>query len=397
MGHMSNQALKCYKDSVKGITLDPAEVNDNAPCTGCELRKQTQISFPRSSKCSDRQLRIIHLDLAGLMQTRSIQGSSYIATFIDDYSRDGVVYYLKTKDQCAVTFKQFLAWAENQTSDRLLVLHSDRGGEYLSSTLRLILDNKGIEHKLTMLHLPQQNGVAKRWNQTLLDKAHALLHSVGLSLGFWECAVDTAIYTYNRTPSQTIGWRTPYELWTDGHIPDVSYFRIFGCKAYMHIMEDKRKKLNLRSVEMTLIGYEPGSKGYRLWNSTIRSIVLSHDVTFDERSFPYKEIGQAPVPPSQPTKSDGLITIQYNLPLTSDNGPEPHIPDPPVLPVTPAQRPTPQQAETEFHTLLSQPAAHTPPQQPRPQRIYQDPEVPPQSALPSPAFEPSRPPSPRQL
>jgi transposase InsO family protein len=162
MGHMSNQALKHYKDSVKEITLDPTEVNNDAPCVGCELRKQTWTSFPRSSKCSDWRLWIIHLDLAGPMQMHSIQGSSYIATFIDDYSRHGVVYYLKTKDQCAVVFKQFLAWAENQTSDHLLALHSDHGGEYLSSTLRSILDDKGIEHKLTMPHSPQQNGVAER-------------------------------------------------------------------------------------------------------------------------------------------------------------------------------------------------------------------------------------------
>jgi hypothetical protein len=281
MGHMSNQALKHYKDSVKEITLDPTEVNNDAPCAGCELRKQTWTSFPRSSKCSDWRLWIIHLDLAGPMQMHSIQGSSYIATFIDDYSRHGVVYYLKTKE-CAVAFKKFLAWAENQTSDRLLVLHSDHGGEYLSSTLRSILDAKGIEHKLTMPHLPQQNEVAKRWNHTLLDKAHALLYSVGLLLGFWECAVDTAVHTYNRTPSQTIGCRMPHKLWTDGHIPDVSYFRVFRCEAYVHTMEDKRKKLDPRSVEMMLIGYELGSKGYQLWNSTTRSIILSRNVTFDE-------------------------------------------------------------------------------------------------------------------
>jgi hypothetical protein len=106
-------------------------------------------------------------------------------------------------------------------------------------------------------------------------------------------------------------------------------------------MEDKQKKLDPRLVEMMLIGYELGSKGYWLWNSTTRSIVLSCDVTFDERSFPYKEIGQAPVLPLQPTISDGPITIQYNLPLTSNNSPKPHIPNPSVLPVTPAQSPTP--------------------------------------------------------
>ena len=398
MGHMSYNALKRYSQSVKGITLDPSKDQDLTPCPGCELGKQTRSSFLGSSKRSDRRLRIIHSDLAGPMQSRSIQGSLYIATFIDDYSRHGVVYYLKSKDQCAAAFKKFLAWAENQTSERVLALHSDRGGEYLSSAVRSILDEKGIEHKLTMPHSPQQNGVAERWNRTILDKARALIHSAGLSLGFWECAVDTAVHTYNRTPTRIIQWRTPHELWTDGHVPDVSYFRVFGSKAYVHTPEAKRKKLDPRSIEMTLVGYEPGSKGYRLWNSSTRSIVLSRDVTFDERSFPFKEIGPSPVPPPQPTVSDGPITIYYNIPSEPDGGEAPHVPIVPApLPATPAQRPTPERAETEFHTPLSQPAAPTPPERPRPQRVRRDPGVPPRSALPGPAFGPVQPPSPRRL
>jgi len=398
MGHMSHRALTRYKDSVKGISLSPSPDPDLSPCSGCQLGKQTRSSFPGSSKRSDRRLRIIHSDLAGPMQTRSIQGSSYFATFIDDYSRHGVVYFLKTKDQCAAAFKKFLAWAENQTSDRLLALHSDRGGEYISRATRSILDQKGIEHKLTMPHSPEQNGVAERWNRTILDKARAMMHSAGLSLGFWEYAVDTAVHTYNRTPTRTIEWRTPHELWTNGHVPDVSYFRVFGSKAYVHTTEDKRKKLDPRSVEMTLIGYEPGSKGYRLWNTNTRSIVLSRDVTFDERSFPYKENRQLPVASSQPTVSDGPVTITYNLPDHSDAGPAPDVPTLPTpQPITPAQRPTPERAETEFHTPMSQPTAPTPPERPRPIRVRRDPGVPPQSALPGPAFGPPRPPSPRRL
>ena len=118
------------------------------------------------------------------MQMCSIQGSQYIATFIDDYSRHGVVYYLRTKDQCATAFKKFLAWAKNQSLEHMSVLHSDHGREYLLSAVRSILDEKGIEHKLTMPYSPQQNGLAERWNCTLLDKARMLLHGAGLSLGF---------------------------------------------------------------------------------------------------------------------------------------------------------------------------------------------------------------------
>jgi hypothetical protein len=39
MGHMSLQALKCHKDSIKGITLDPSQSHDGSPCPGCELWK----------------------------------------------------------------------------------------------------------------------------------------------------------------------------------------------------------------------------------------------------------------------------------------------------------------------------------------------------------------------
>src|SRR6202789_2475653 len=149
---------------------------------------------------------------------------------------------------------------------------------------------------------------------------------------------------------------------------------------------------------MTLIGYEPGSKGYRLWNTNTRSIVLSRDVTFDERSFPYKENRQLPVASSQPTVSDGPVTITYNLPDHSDAGPAPDVPTLPTpQPITPAQRPTPERAETEFLTPMSQPTAPTPPERPRPIRVRRDPGVLPQSALPGPAFGPPRPPSPRRL
>jgi len=68
------------------------------------------------------------------------------------------------------------------------------------------LDDKGIEHRLIMPGSPQQNGLAERWNRTIMEKARAMLHSTGLSLGFWEFAVDTAVHIYNRTPSRTVNW-----------------------------------------------------------------------------------------------------------------------------------------------------------------------------------------------
>ena len=64
------------------------------------------------------------------MQTKSLQGSYYTATFIDDYSSHAVVYFLKTKDQFLDAFKKYINWDTTQSSNKFHVLWSDRGGEY---------------------------------------------------------------------------------------------------------------------------------------------------------------------------------------------------------------------------------------------------------------------------
>ena len=68
-----------------------------------------------------------------------------------------------------------------------------------------------------------------------------------------------------------------------------SHLHIFGCSAYVTINKKKRRKLNLKSQEMTFIGYEQGSKGYQFWDKDGRSIVISHDVKFDESKFPHRK------------------------------------------------------------------------------------------------------------
>ena len=40
---------------------------------------------------------------------------------------------------------------------------------------------------------------------------------------------------------------------------------------------------------MTFIGYEQGSRGYQFWDKDSRSVVISHDVKFDESKFPHRK------------------------------------------------------------------------------------------------------------
>jgi transposase InsO family protein len=256
MGHMSHVALKNHgPKAVTGLDLDVSSMAIPTTCHGCETGKSTCKPFPGSAKTTSRILEVVHSDLAGPMQVKSIQGSLYTATFIDDYSRHVVVYCLRLKDQFAKALQKFLSWAETQTSEKLCALHSDRGGEYMAASVKDVLNQRGIEHHLTMPGTPQQNGKAEQFNHTIMDKAMSMLHNAGLSNGFWELAISTAIHIYNHTPIRSLKWHTPHEAWNAGHIPDVSYFRVFGCKAYMHVPADKWRKLDAKATEVTFVRF----------------------------------------------------------------------------------------------------------------------------------------------
>ena len=225
MGHMSHVALKTHgHKAVKGLDFDASTMAIPNTCHGCEAGKSTRKPFPGSLKTTSRILEVVHSDLARPMQVKSIQGSLYMATFVDDYSHHAVVYCLQSKDQFVAALQKFLSWAETQTSEKLRALHSDRGGEYMAASVKDILNQRGIEHHLTMPGTPQQNGKAERFNHTIMDKAMSMLYTAGLSNGFWELAISSAVHIYNRTPTRSLKWRTPHEAWNAGHVPDVSYF-----------------------------------------------------------------------------------------------------------------------------------------------------------------------------
>jgi hypothetical protein len=188
----------------------------------------------------------------------------------------------------------------------------------MASQVQDILKQRGIEHHLTMPGSPQSNRKAKQFNRTITDKAMAMLHTAGLSFGFWEYAMKAAVHIYNRSPTCTLKWRTPFEIWYSGKIPDVPHLCIFGCKGYMHVPADKRHKSDAKAIEVTLVGFEPGSKGYQLWDKQTHSIKLSRVVTFDESSFPsQKDVETRPAP----TQTSPVVTapnpaVQPLLPVT---------------------------------------------------------------------------------
>eukprot|EP00253_Pinus_taeda_P016747 PITA_16747 len=144
--------------------------------------------------------------------------------------------------------------------------------------------DEGIFRPKTAVYTPQQNGVAERMNRTLMERARSLINNANLQKELWAEAVSTACYLVNRSPLVAIDCKIPEEVWT-GQSCDYSHLRIFGCDAYSLIPKNQRSKLDPKSKCYVFVGYDYAVKGYRLWDSTLRKIVISRDVTFDESSL----------------------------------------------------------------------------------------------------------------
>ncbi|GJR62749.1 retrovirus-related pol polyprotein from transposon TNT 1-94 [Tanacetum coccineum] len=90
------------------------------------------------------------------------------------------VYLLKSKDEAIDKFVLHKTEVENQLSQKIKVVLSDRGGEYVSPFAEICVKH-GIRHEFTAPYSPQQNSIVEKKNRTLKEMVNTMLISYGLS------------------------------------------------------------------------------------------------------------------------------------------------------------------------------------------------------------------------
>ena len=120
----------------------------------------------------------------------------------------------------------------------------------------------------------------------IVEVARALMSEKDMPKYYWAEVVHTAVYIMNRTPTAGIHDVTPEERFI-GVKSDESHFKVFGCIAYVHVLDELRTKLDPKAEKCVFIGYSLEQKGYRCYNPVTRQIRVSRDVVFDELSSWY--------------------------------------------------------------------------------------------------------------
>ena len=92
--------------------------------------------------------------------------------------------FFENKSDAFETFKKWKAMVETETDLKVKCLRSDKGGEYIDGGFSEYFAAQGVRMEKTIPGTPQQNGVAKRINRTLNERAKSMRLHAGLPKTF---------------------------------------------------------------------------------------------------------------------------------------------------------------------------------------------------------------------
>jgi hypothetical protein len=118
-------------------------------------------------------------------------------------------------------------------------------------------------------------------NAIVVGAARSLLKARAMPDRFWGEVELTAVYLLNRSSTKSVSGATPYEVWFGGK-PSIHHLRVFGCVVYVRNTKPHLSKLEVCGHRMVFIGYDQGTKGYRVHDHVKKQVHISRDVVFDK-------------------------------------------------------------------------------------------------------------------
>ncbi|GJR58728.1 putative ribonuclease H-like domain-containing protein [Tanacetum coccineum] len=284
LGHINFKNMKKLMRGklVRGLPLKIFE-NDHS-CVACQKGKQHKASCKTKLVNSiSKPLHMLHMDLFGPTNVKSLMKKSYCLVVTNDFSRFSWVFFLATKDETSGILTTFITEIKNQLDYKVKVIRCDNGTEFKNSVMNLFCKMKGIKGEFSVARTPQQNGVAERRNRTLIKDARTMLVDFKLPTTFWAEAVNTACYVLNRVLVIKPHNKTPYEL-IRGRTPLIDLMKPFGCLVTILNTRDHLGKFNGKADEGFFVGYSVVSKAVRVFNKRTKIVEETLNIRFLENN-----------------------------------------------------------------------------------------------------------------
>nr|GEY92499.1 retrovirus-related Pol polyprotein from transposon TNT 1-94 [Tanacetum cinerariifolium] len=180
------------KDLVRGLPRLKF-VKDHL-CSACQLGKSKKHTHkPKTENTNVKVLNTLHMDLCGPMRVQTINKKKYILVIIDDYSRFTWVKFMRSKDETPEVVIKFLQQIHVGLNKIVRYIRTENGVEFINKALTEYYERVGIFHQKKVPRTPQQNGVVKRRNRTLIEAAPTMLIFSKASMFLWAEAMATAL------------------------------------------------------------------------------------------------------------------------------------------------------------------------------------------------------------
>ncbi|CAI7833663.1 unnamed protein product [Closterium sp. NIES-53] len=201
-------------------SLPPLPPGPAPTCVPCVEGRQ--LADPHSSTFppTEAPLQTLHMDVWGPARVRGQGHERYFMLVVDDYSRYTTVFPLRSKGALPEVLIDWIRGAHRQLSEHF---GSDLPVQRLHS-------DRGGEFSSNLLRA--------------LYRAEGIRH-----------------------------------MWT-GKVGDASAFRVWGSRAF--VRDTSADKLSSRAVPCVFLGFPRDAPGWQFYHPTLRRVLSSQDVTFDE-------------------------------------------------------------------------------------------------------------------
>ncbi|GJT65312.1 putative ribonuclease H-like domain-containing protein [Tanacetum coccineum] len=284
LGHINfkNMNKLVRGNLVRGL---PSKIFENDhSCVACQKEKQHKASCKAKLVNSiSKPLHMLHMDLFGPTNVKSLMKKSYCLVVTDDFSRFSWVFFLATKNETSEILKTFITEIENQLDHKVKVIRCDNGTEFKNSVMNQFCKMKGIKREFSIARTPQQNGVAERRNRTLIEAVRTMLVDSKLPTTFWAKVVNTTCYVLNRVLIIKPHNKAPYEL-IHGRPPLIDFMKPFGCPVTILNTRDHLGKFEGKANEGFFVGYFVVRKAMRVFNKRTRIVEETLNIRFLENT-----------------------------------------------------------------------------------------------------------------
>lgn len=285
-GHPGRKAVDKLESNVTGVQLMGDHMD--CPCQTCIEARMTHIISRRPAESrAQRSFYRIAIDIIYIVPVgdKCIDGTKYALHSMDEHSKWHEIATIKRKDKLTLTrwFMALIRKIQRVYNADVVAVRCDNekgfGNDLIDTTEEL-----GMLYEPAPAGTKEPNGLIERAGGVLTQRARAMRIHANLPKDLSHEMYRTAAYILNRTPTEALGWKTPYEVvW--GRKPLVAHMRPIGCRAYVYNRDLRAAdKLESRTLIGHLVGYQ-GTNIFRIWLPTKDTVIVTRDVVFEPTLF----------------------------------------------------------------------------------------------------------------